>query len=250
MSVQPLSDPGEELSSVPVSCPVPPEPEADLGAATGCVHRGLLPVPGRVAASPAHLEFLQVGPPTVSGRGGAGPVCPLRWGGQAPPGTGTQWWLHEKKGWEAVKGAPCGHGQVSMGPHCLPNPQASALHSQLHSHQPVHVFHASGSSHPHPRPAAASTGPRTRGPGPYPVEPGEHPPSSSQVGIPPPLGGRRFPRYSLPTTRATVSSLLTTPNAFGEGPPTQPPALFTPSSPLSECSILFLILPTTGLSHP
>ncbi|KAM5208378.1 gastric inhibitory polypeptide receptor isoform 5-T5 [Hipposideros larvatus] len=50
--------------------------------------------------------------------------------------------------------------------------QAAALHSQLHPHQPVHVFHAAGSSHPHPRPVATSIWPLPWGPGPYPVEPG------------------------------------------------------------------------------
>ncbi|KAM7057884.1 gastric inhibitory polypeptide receptor isoform 5-T5 [Molossus nigricans] len=50
--------------------------------------------------------------------------------------------------------------------------QAAALHSQLHPHQPVHIFHAAGSSHPHPRLAATPTWPLPWGPGSYPVEQG------------------------------------------------------------------------------
>lgn len=80
MSAQPLSGLGGELSSVPVTCPVPPEPEADLGAATDCVHRWLLPVPGRVAASPAHLEFLQVGPPNCEWQRQSGVCLPTKMG--------------------------------------------------------------------------------------------------------------------------------------------------------------------------
>ncbi|XP_036088398.1 gastric inhibitory polypeptide receptor isoform X9 [Rousettus aegyptiacus] len=50
--------------------------------------------------------------------------------------------------------------------------QAAALHSQLHPHQPVHVFHAAGGSHPHTRQAATSPWPLPRGPGSSPLEPG------------------------------------------------------------------------------
>lgn len=53
----------------------------------------------------------------------AGLSLPTKMGGQAPPATGTPWWFCERKGWEVVKGAPCGHRPVSMGPHCLPIPR-------------------------------------------------------------------------------------------------------------------------------
>lgn len=176
----------------------------------------------------------------MGGRGGTRPVCPLRWGG--PLGTGTRWWFREKWGWEAAKGAPRGRGRVSMGPPCLPNHQAAALHSKLHSHQPVHVLHAPGGSHPHPRPAAASSGPRARGPGPHPLEPGECSPCSSRLGIQPPLVGRRFPRYPLLRALATVSSLWTTPERDSHRPLRHLLCWHFP--------ILFLLFPTTGLSHP
>lgn len=167
-------------------------------------------------------------------------------GGQAPPATGTQWRFCEK-GWEAVKGAPCGHGQVSMDPHCLPHPQAAALHTQLHSHQPVHVLHAPGSSHPHPRPAATSTEPRIQGPGPYPVGPGEHRPSSSQTGVPPPLMGRRFPSHPL---LGAVFLTLDHAEDFGRGAPNSAAFIVDSPSPSLEFSVLSIILQTTGLSHP
>lgn len=56
--------------------------------------------------------------------------------------------------------------------------QAAALHSKLHSHELVLVFHAAGSGHPHPRPAAAYIGSLPWGPDSYPVEPGTPSPSS------------------------------------------------------------------------
>ncbi|XP_040590432.1 gastric inhibitory polypeptide receptor isoform X2 [Mesocricetus auratus] len=51
-------------------------------------------------------------------------------------------------------------------------PQAAALHSKLHPHERVLVFHASGGGHPHPGPAAAYPGSLPWGPDPYPAEPG------------------------------------------------------------------------------
>ncbi|XP_047567957.1 gastric inhibitory polypeptide receptor isoform X3 [Lutra lutra] len=81
----------------------------------------------------------------------------------------------------ADSGAAAGHvhrGLLPVPRHAAASPthleflQAATLHSQLHPHQPVHVFHAAGGSHPHPRPFATSTGPLPRGPGSCPVEPG------------------------------------------------------------------------------
>lgn len=99
---------GETLNSVPVSS-YPPElsypnlgSTADFGAAAGHVHRGLLPVPGHTAASPAHLEFLQVGPLALSHSSRDWvPVCLVRWGSQAPLATSIQWWFCGT-GWEVI----------------------------------------------------------------------------------------------------------------------------------------------------
>ena len=79
--------------------------------------------------------------------------------------------------------------------------QAAALHSKLHPHQPVHVFHAAGSCHPHPGPSASSPWSLPWGSGPYPVEPGEQHPSLSQIEILPPLVGPEGSHsiYYLPT---------------------------------------------------
>ena len=86
-------------------------------------------------------------------------------------------------------------------------PQAAALHSQLHPHQPVHVLHAAGSCHPHPGPSASSPWPLPWGSGPYPVEPGEQHPSLSQIEILPPLVGPEGSHsiyYLLPYQRASL----------------------------------------------
>lgn len=121
---------GEALNSVPVSpCPPAPHPHpglgstADFGAAAGHVHRGLLRVPGHTAAGPAHLEFLQVGPPALSGSGRRwASVCPVRWGGQAPRPTGIQ----QAVLWEGLGGDLRGSLGPRTGlqgsPACLPSP--------------------------------------------------------------------------------------------------------------------------------
>lgn len=129
--------------------------------------------------------------------------------------------------------------QVSRGPDGLPNPppspQAAALHSQLHPHQSVRVFHAAGGSHPHPRQAAASPWPLPRGPGSSPLEPGER--HSPLLKLPPQGGGE-------------IPKLFTTSCTFGEGPPQiRDPSAVDPTTSFIAIppSLSLVILPIIGL---
>ncbi|XP_036914664.1 gastric inhibitory polypeptide receptor isoform X2 [Sturnira hondurensis] len=121
------------------------------------------------------LAFFRWDPRAVRGRGrDRASVWRARWGGQPPPATSSRpvvvLWEEGLGG--GLRGSVWPRTGLQESPDCLPNPQAAALHSKLHPHQPVHLFHAAGGSHPHPRPAAASARPLPWGPDSRSVEPG------------------------------------------------------------------------------